>query len=95
MPHIRPVSDLCNHLSEISEYVHETAEPVFLTENGNEDMVVMSREAYENRDVQTDVYLKLKEAEIEAELNPKRYSHEEVFTKLRKSVLDKKNGTDV
>jgi len=31
MPHIRPVSDLRNNFSDISKIVHETGEPVFLT----------------------------------------------------------------
>jgi prevent-host-death family protein len=46
MPQIRPVSDLRNNFAEISRIVHETAEPVFLTQNGYGDMVVVSVEAY-------------------------------------------------
>lgn len=37
---IRPVSDLRNNFADISQTVHETAQPVFLTKNGYGDMVV-------------------------------------------------------
>ena len=42
----RPVSDLQNHLDEISEIAHETGQPVFLTKDGRVDMVLMSIETY-------------------------------------------------
>ena len=45
---IRPVSDLRNNFADISKTVHETAQPVFLTQNGYGDMVVLSMEAFEN-----------------------------------------------
>ncbi|GIP33456.1 type II toxin-antitoxin system Phd/YefM family antitoxin [Paenibacillus sp. J2TS4] len=89
MPHIRPVSDLRNHFADISRIVHETAEPVFLTKNGYGDMVVMSIEAYERKQFESEVYIKLKEAELEAKLTNKRYSHEEVFSDLKESLADK------
>ena len=62
MKKIRPVSDLRNNFSEISKMVHETAEPVFLTKNGFGDMVVLSMEAYENLQFNSEVYFKLHEA---------------------------------
>ena len=63
---IRPVSDLRNNFADISKTVHETAQPVFLTKNGYGDMVVMSMEAYEKMQFESDVYFKLTEAEREA-----------------------------
>jgi len=60
---IRPVSDLRNHFTEISKTVHETSKPVFLTKNGYGDMVVLSMEAYENLQFESEVYLKLREAD--------------------------------
>jgi len=83
MPHIRPVSDLRNNFADISRVVHETAEPVFLTKNGYGDMVVMSMEAFERYQFQSEVYFKLKEAELEAKTTNTRYSHKEVFDDLR------------
>ena len=89
MPHIRPVSDLRNNFADISRVVHETAEPVFLTKNGYGDMVVMSIEAYERKLFESQVYFKLKEAELEAKSTDKRYSHKEVFSELRARLADK------
>ncbi len=89
MPNIRPVSDLRNNFADISRTVHETGEPVFLTKNGYGDMVVMSIEAYECKLLESEVYFKLKEAEVEAKTTDKRYSHKEVFSDLKAGVADK------
>ena len=64
---IRPVSDLRNNFAEISKTVHETAQPVFLTKNGYGDMVVLSMEAFENLQFESEIYFKLQAAEREAE----------------------------
>ncbi len=95
MPEIRPVSDLRNHFTDISRIVHETAEPVFLTKNGYGDMVVMSIEAYERKMFDSKIYFKLKEAELEAKSTDVRYSHEEVFSDLRKSLAAKEGKDNV
>ena len=60
---IRPVSDLRNNFAEISKTVHETAQPVFLTKNGYGDMVVLSMEAFENLQFESEIYFKLQAAE--------------------------------
>jgi len=95
MPQIRPVSDLRNNFAEISRMVHETEEPVFLTKNGYGDMVVMSIEAYERKLFESEIYFKLKEAEVEAKNTDKRFSHEEVFSDLRATLIDKVNNENV
>lgn len=95
MPHIRPVSDLRNNFADISRIVHETAEPVFLTKNGYGDMVVMSMEAYERKLFESEIYFKLKEAELEAKSTDKRFSHEEVFNELRARLADKVESDEV
>ena len=95
MPHIRPVSDLRNNFAEISKIVHETAEPVFLTKNGYGDMVVMSIEAYERKLFASEIYFKLKEAELEAKTTDKRFSHQEVFSDLRARLASKADKENV
>lgn len=89
MPHIRPISDLRNSFADISRMVHESSEPIFLTKNGYGDMVVMSIEAYERKLFESEVYFKLKEAELEAKSTDKRYTHEEVFSDLRSRLANK------
>ncbi len=83
---IRPVSDLRNNFADISKTVHETAQPVFLTKNGYGDMVVLSMEAFENLQFESEVYCKLQEAEKEAELTDKRYSSKEVFKAMKDAI---------
>jgi len=91
MKRIRPVSDLRNNFAEISRMVHETQEPVFLTKNGYGDMVVMSIEAYEAKQFESEIFHKLKEAQLEAGSTKMRYSHKEVFSGLRSKVAERIN----
>ncbi len=86
MKTIRPVSDLRNNFAEISRIVHETAQPVFLTKNGYGDMVVLSMEAFENLQFESEVYLKLQTAEKEAELSDTRYSSKDVLKAMRDAI---------
>lgn len=83
---IRPVSDLRNSFAEISKIVHETAQPVFLTKNGFGDMVVLSMEAYDNLQFESEVYFKLQEAEREAEGTGQRFSSKEVLKAMREAI---------
>jgi len=85
---IRPVSDLRNNFADISKIVHETAQPVFLTKNGYGDMVVMSMEAYEKFQFESEVYFKLMEAEREATETNERFSSKDVFTAMKKAVKE-------
>ena len=59
----------------------------FLTKNGYGDMVVLSMEAFENLQFESEVYFKLKEAEREADLTNQRYSSKEVL-KAMKSIIE-------
>ena len=86
MKMIRPVSDLRNNFADISKTVHETAQPVFLTKNGYGDMVVLSMDAFENLQFESEVYFKLQEAEREAKLTDKRYSSKEVLMSMRDAI---------
>ena len=83
---IRPVSDLRNNFAEISKTVHETAQPVFLTKNGYGDMVVLSMEAFENLQFESEVYFKLQAAERKAELSSERYSSKDVLKAMKDAI---------
>lgn len=85
---IRPVSDLRNNFADISKTVHETAQPVFLTKNGYGDMVVLSIEAYEKLQFESEVYFKLQEAEREAAMTQARYSSRDVLKAMREAIGD-------
>jgi len=47
MINIKPSSALRNKYAEISKYCKETGEPVYITNNGEGDLVVMDIEAFE------------------------------------------------
>ena len=82
MPQIIPIRDLKN-TSEISAMCHSSNEPVFITKNGYGDMVVMSMEAYEKMQFESDVYFKLAEAEREAEETGERFSSKDVLSAMK------------
>ena len=86
MKMIRPVSDLRNNFADITKTVHETAQPVFLTKNGYVEMVVLSMEAFEKLQFESEVYFKLQEAEREAEMTDKRYSSKEVLQAMKSAI---------
>ncbi len=91
MKMIRPVSDLRNNFADISRIVHETSQPVFLTKNGYGDMVVLSMEAFEKLQFESEVYFKLQEAEREAALTEERFSSKDILNDM-KSIL---GGDDI
>jgi len=86
MPLICPISDLETRLPEITKAVHETDEPVFLTNNGYGDMVVMSMNIWEEMSFENEIYQKLVDAQSEAQSSPIRLSHDEVFNPLRQKI---------
>jgi len=80
---IRPVSDLRNKFTDIEKTV-QNGEPVYLTKNGYGTMVVLSLNAYSQ--LVERVERALDEADRMAEETSVRYSHEEVFDRLRKRI---------
>lgn len=86
MPTIKPISDLRNNFNEISEICHKESEPVFITKNGQGDLVVMSMALYEKQQALLDLYQKLGEAEAQSSAHMARISHKELINKLRNRV---------
>lgn len=95
MKTIRPVSDLRNHFADISRTVHETAQPVFLTKNGYGDMVVLSMEAFESMQFDSEVFRQLREAEKEARLTQTRYSSKEVLQAMKEAIQGREDRENV
>lgn len=83
MIQIKPVSDLRNKFTEIESIV-KTGEPVFLTKNGYGSMVVLSIEEYSK--LTDSIEDALDVADKMANESDVRYSHEEMFSKLREAV---------
>ena len=83
MIQIKPVSDLRNKFPEIEKIVNQ-GEPVYLTKNGYGSMVVFSLEAYSK--LTDGVETALDEADLAAENDSRRYTHDEVFGNLRRKI---------
>ena len=83
MIQIRPVSDLRNKFPDVEKAV-ACGEPVYLTKNGYGAMVVLSLEAYSR--LTDGIEAALDMADKAAEEDDRRYTNEEVFSKLRRRV---------
>ena len=86
MPIIKPISDLRNKFNEISDICHNEGEPVFITKNGEGDLVVMSLATYERQRILLELYEKLSEAEHESMSGVPKISHEDVMKKMREKI---------
>ena len=53
---IRNSADLVNNFNEIREFCHNYREPIFLTNNGQGELAVMSIEAYEELTGRLELY---------------------------------------
>ena len=83
MPVIKSISDLRNRANEISRLCHQQDQPVFITRNGQGDLVVMSQAHYERLQAQLELYRKLDEAEAQAARGAKGIGHGEMIRRLR------------
>ena len=89
MPNIKPILISRNNFNEISEICHTESEPVFITKNGQGNLVVMSMALYENSRhllSYTKIYLSQKE-----KYSNNRISHKNLMKELRETI----NGKEV
>lgn len=86
MPIIKPISDLRNNFKKISDICHKDGEPVFITKNGEGDLVIMSLAAYEKQKTLIDLYQKLGEAEAESLSGATKISHDDLMKKMRSKL---------
>ena len=90
MAFIRPCADLRNNYNEISKICHKTMQPVYITKNGYNDLVILSNEAYEKFEEE-----RINEL-IKTHLDKRRLDYEsfkkEVLEKIEKGLEDVKNG---
>ncbi len=86
MPTIRPISDLRNNFTHISQIVHQEQEPIFLTKNGIGDMVVMSIDYYEKQFSKLELYQKLDDAEKQIKEGAQGKDYKSVLEALRNKI---------
>ncbi len=83
MPIIKPISSLRNQTRDIASFCHEQNEPVYLTTNGEGDLVVMSIEHYENLKARVELFEKLAVAQAQSAAGEKGITHKQVMKTLR------------
>jgi len=83
MPIIKSISSLRNRTREISDLCHDQDEPVYLTTNGEGDLVVMSIDHYERLKAQVELFEKLGIAQAQSAAGRKGITHKQMMTKLR------------
>lgn len=86
MPIIRSRSELRNRTVEISKICHSENQPVFITRNGKEDLVIMSQAYYDRLQSLIELYQKLGEAEVLAASGERGIAHEKLIQKLREKI---------
>lgn len=88
MPIIKPISDLRNKANRISELAHKSDEPIFITKNGEGDMVVMSMTQYSKNQLKLDLFSKLAVAQAQRANGDKGRSLSAVMKDIRKRIRE-------
>ena len=86
MPIIKPISDLRNKSNEISELAHNSNEPIYITKNGEGDLVVMSMSHYSNLQLKLDLLSKLSVAQNQKADGDKGSTLKQVMANIRKTI---------
>ena len=88
MPLIKPISDLRNKANEISKMAHHSNEPIFITKNGEGDLVVMSMAYYSKLQLKLDLFSKLAVAQSQKAAGDKGRTLSNVMKDVRKLIRE-------
>ena len=80
---IKPSTLLRNDYGKVSNIVRETAEPVYITLNGEGDTVIMSIDAFEAREQMLRHRIDILETELNHLKGSKSYTKDEVKKQLK------------
>jgi prevent-host-death family protein len=89
---IKPSAAIRNNYNEIAELCKETGEPVYLTKNGDGDLVVMDIEAFSRRENMLRLREHLVSVEEERLNGNQGYSIEVVSLMMQKAVKEVIDG---
>ena len=85
---IRPSAAIRQNYNEIAEQCRKTAEPIFLTKNGEGDLVVMDIETYNRREKMLRLREELLAAQEGRMRGSKGYSVDEVAAMMRSAIKE-------
>ena len=85
---IRPSAAIRQNYNEIAEMCKKTAEPVFLTKNGEGDLVVMDIETFNRREKMLKLREELLAVEEDRIYGSKGYSVDEVAAMMRSAIKE-------
>ena len=88
---IRPSAAIRQNYNDIAEQCRKTGEPVFLTKNGEGDLVVMDIETYNRREKMLKLREELLAVEEDRMNGNKGYSVEEVAAMMRSVIQEASN----
>lgn len=88
---IRPSAAIRQNYNEIAEMCRMTEEPVFLTKNGEGDLVVMDIETYNRREKMLKLREELLAVEEDRIHGSKGYSIDEVANMMRSAIKEATN----
>ena len=83
---IKPSAAIRNNYNEIATYCKETGEPVYLTRNGEGDLVVMDIKAYENQRRALEIEAELLKSRNERLNGAKTYTIAETLAMMDKVI---------
>lgn len=86
MPIIKPISDLRNKSNEISELANNSDEPIYITKNGEGDLVVMSMEYYSKLQLKLDLLGKLSVAQKQISDGDKGKTLKQVMANIKETI---------
>lgn len=97
---IRPCADLRNNYNEISKICHETKEPMYITRNGTNDLVVLSDEAYEaitkeNKETEEERIERLVSEEFDKQYATFEEFQKDVFARIEEAIKEIEEGKGI
>ena len=88
MPVIKPISDLRNKANQISDLAETMDGPIFITRNGEGDLVVMSMAHYSKLQFKLELFSKLAVAQSQRASGDRGRTVSQVMKDLRKRIRE-------